>query len=378
VLALLQGMVKGLEQLLASVDPSVLHARDAVKLLEAASAVEQRAAALKTLVAERAAEAGAWSREGYRSPEAWLSQKTGVGYGEAAATLAASEKLPDLPAVDEALRRGELSGPQVQQVVPAATAENEQCLLEAAGRENLNQLRKTCDKEKARRRTAEQERARQERIRKERFFKSWTDGDGAYRFEGKATAAVGARIEAAISAEADNQFKTASADGRRDSAGAYRMDALEHLITEGGANVDTTVVIRADASALAGGEGVCETSTGPVPVEEAIGAILAGAFVKLLLRDGVDITGVSHQGRHIPVELRSAVVERDGYACVRPGCGATQHLQVHHWVIDYAKPGGATAYWNLATVCRHDHQLVTHGGHKLEGGPGKWNWIPPP
>jgi hypothetical protein len=51
---------------------------------------------------------------------------------------------------------------------------------------------------------------------------------------------------------------------------------------------------------------------------------------------------------------------------------------VHHWVIDYAKPGGATAYWNLATVCRHDHQLVTHGGHKLEGGPGRWSWIPPP
>jgi hypothetical protein len=50
---------------------------------------------------------------------------------------------------------------------------------------------------------------------------------------------------------------------------------------------------------------------------------------------------------------------------------------VHHWRIDHAK-GGATAYWNLATLCRHDHDLVTHGGHKLGGGPGKWTWIPPP
>jgi hypothetical protein len=75
--------------------------------------------------------------------------------------------------------------------------------------------------------------------------------------------------------------------------------------------------------------------------------------------------------------LDTAIVERDGYHCVRPGCGATQRLEVHHWRVDHAK-GGATAYWNLATLCRHDHALVTHGGHRLDGGPGRWTWVPPP
>ncbi|MBV8159705.1 MAG: HNH endonuclease, partial [Acidimicrobiia bacterium] len=86
---------------------------------------------------------------------------------------------------------------------------------------------------------------------------------------------------------------------------------------------------------------------------------------------------VAHHGRHIPAELRTAIVERDGYACVRPGCGSPTNLEVHHYRVDHAD-GGPIAYWNAATVCRHDHRLLTHGGHRLEGGPGDWSWIPPP
>ena len=377
MLAALHAMAKRLDGMLGSLDPALLAPRDAVAVLEAASAVEQRAAAVKTLVAARAAEAGAWRAEGHRSPEAWLSEKTGTSYGEAQATLGASEKLPELPAVGDALRKGELSGPRLRELAGAATPDNEQRLLDGATRQSHRQLRDACARERARTRSAEEERARAERIHAERFFRSWTDPDGAYRFEGRTTAAVGARIQAAVEAEADLVFKEARAEGRHEPAGAYRMDALERLVCGGGARVDTTVVVRVDADRLAGDDGVCETATGAVPVEEAIGAILAGAFVKAVVRDGVDITMVSHLGRYLPVELRTAVNERDGHMCVRPGCGATQHLQIHHWRIDNAKQG-PTAYWNLATVCRHDHALLTHGGHRLEGGPGRWTWVPPP
>jgi len=40
--------------------------------------------------------------------------------------------------------------------------------------------------------------------------------------------------------------------------------------------------------------------------------------------------------------------------------------------------GGPMAYWNAASACPHDHHLLTHCGHRLEGGPGNWTWIPPP
>ena len=81
--------------------------------------------------------------------------------------------------------------------------------------------------------------------------------------------------------------------------------------------------------------------------------------------------------RHIPEVLRTAVQERDGWRRVRPGCGGRHRLQTHHCRIDYGKPG-PTAYWNLATLFRFDHDLVTHRGHRLEGGPGNWKWIEPP
>ena len=179
-------------------------------------------------------------------------------------------------------------------------------------------------------------------------------------------------------------FKEAWAAGRRESHTAYKLDALVRLVTSGGGGgaadggaSKTQVVVRVDATRLAGGDGMCETATGPVPVDEAIGAILAGAFVKVVLRDGVDITKVSHLGsRHIPVELRTTVNERDGFMCVRPTCGATQNLELHHYRVDYAK-GGPTAYWNLGTLCSHDHALVTTGGHELRGGPGAWEWVLP-
>jgi hypothetical protein len=377
VLQRLQNMGPELDAILLSLDPEAMHPRDALAYLEAATAAEVRLGAIKTVVAGRAADAGAWAREGYRSPEEWLAQKAGTSYGEAAATLDASAKLAELPALDAALRHGELSGPKLRELAAAATPENEGRLITAAKRESVKQLRKTCAGEKAKARSADEERARHDRIHRERFYRSWTDADGAYRYEGKTTALVGARMDAAIEAEAERVFKAAYAEGKREPAGAYKADAVENLLTGGGASVDTTVVLRVDAEHMAGGEGTCETSTGTVPVDEAIGAILAGAFVKVLERDGVDITRVAHPGRHRPAMLDTAIFERDGYSCVRPGCGATQRLQVHHYKIDYGKQG-PTAYWNLATLCRHDHDLVTHGGHKLEGGPGKWSWIPPP
>src|SRR5689334_2686433 len=129
MLGALQRMASGLDAMLASCDPALVAPRDAVALLDAVTSVERRAAAFKTLLAERAAEANRWAHEGYRSPEEWLSAKSGTSYSEAAATLEASAKLTDLPAVNDALRRGELSAPRTRELTSAATPANEQRLL---------------------------------------------------------------------------------------------------------------------------------------------------------------------------------------------------------------------------------------------------------
>lgn len=283
-----------------------------------------------------------------------------------------------MPGLEKAVRDGQLSGPQLNELASAATPDNEQQLLEASKTQSFKQLRRTCANEKAKARPVDREEARHQRIHAERHHKSWSDAEGAYCYSGRTTAAAGARLEAALDAETNAVFKAARAEGRSEALGAYRADALLNLVCGGGAKVDTTVVIRVDESRLRGDEGLCEAvATGAVPVSEVIAAILAGAFVKIVLTDGVDISKVSHHGRHIPEVLRTAIHERDRYTCVRPGCGASTRLQIHHWIVDYGKKG-ATAYWNLASACPHDHYLLTHGGHRLEGGPGNWTWIPPP
>src|SRR5437868_3724886 len=243
-------MVKSLDAILSSLDPALLHTSDAVQVLDAATAVAQRADAIKALVASRAAEAGQWASQGHRSPEEWLAKKTGTSYGQAAGTLNASEKLAELPELEGAVRNGELSGPQLNELAAAATPENEKQLLDASKRQSFKQLRRTCANEKAKARSVERDEARHERIHKDRYYRSHTDDEGAYCFEGKTTTAVGARIEAAIGAEADKVFKEAYAQGRRESAAAYRLDALVNLICGGGAKVDTQVVLRVDESRL--------------------------------------------------------------------------------------------------------------------------------
>src|SRR5437764_3083279 len=207
-------MSNELDEMLSSLDPSRMHANDAVRVLHAAADVEQRAASIKTLVASRAAEAGQWAHEGYRSPEEWLSKRTGTSYGQAAGTLNASEKLKELPTLADAVRGGELSQQQLNEVAAAATPDNEKQLLDASKRQSFKQLRRTCANEKAKARSEEREQARHDRVHRERFYRSCTDADGAYCFEGKTTAAQGARIEAALGAETDEVFKQARAEGR--------------------------------------------------------------------------------------------------------------------------------------------------------------------
>src|SRR4029077_4945245 len=120
---------------------------------------------------------------------------------------------------------------------------------------------------------------------------------------------------------------------------AYRADALVALVTgrgilgptgqqPGGRPAPTAtpaptgrtpapraqLVIRADLTALRRGhlEGdeLCEIpGVGPVPVEVAL-AHLGAALTRLVITDGVDVTTVYSPGRHLPMPVRAALLER--------------------------------------------------------------------
>ena len=82
--------------------------------------IERLGAAGKVLYTRRAAQGVVWRDEGHRSAASWMAEKTQTGMGEAMAVLETAEALTSLPETTEALRRGELSGPQVKVIAAAA------------------------------------------------------------------------------------------------------------------------------------------------------------------------------------------------------------------------------------------------------------------
>jgi hypothetical protein len=324
-----------------------------------------------------------------------VAQTTGSAEGDARGLLETSEHLISLPETTEALRRGELSAPQLKEIAATAVqnpaAEKE--LIATAARSGLKGLRDECRRVKARAISETDARERYEQIRKNRSLVTWTDSDGVGRVEARLTPDALGRFVAAIQSEANAIFKEARKSGHHESPMAYAADALVALVT--GTNISgavsgsggnsrpstpsTTMHLRVDVAALRRGNledgEVCEIpGVGPVPLATATNAI-GDAVLKVIVTDGVDVKAVANMKRAIPARLRTALIERDE-KCVVPGCDVGKGLENDHYQIDFIKDG-PTEMWNLCRLCRWHHYLKTHGGYAISGGPGNWEWSAP-
>ena len=77
-------------------------------------------------------EQDAWAVEGVKSCAHWLNWKCGIALGAAREKVRVAQALPNLPAISEAFRRGELSYSKVRAMTRVATPENEGYLLSIA------------------------------------------------------------------------------------------------------------------------------------------------------------------------------------------------------------------------------------------------------
>ena len=375
---------KNLGKVVESLEPDLLHATDAARLLERFAAIEKLAAAAVTLLAPRAAAAGSW-RGAERSAAHWLARTTGRSVGAAVGVLEAGERLNELPATAEALRAGKLSAGQVTEiasaaaVAPAAEAE----LVAAAATDGIASLRDRCRRVQAAARVDEA--TRHDAIHRRRYLRHWSDPDGAFRLDLRTTADAGAEVLAALEVRRAKVFEAARKAERRESQEAYLADALVELARDAEAGVDgerggprAMVHVRVDHSAFRRGhteEGeTCEIAgVGPVPVATAR-ALASDAILQAVVTKGVEVTAVAHVGRTIPARLRTALEARDP-SCVIEGCGVSRPLEIDH-IVPFAE-GGPTHIDNLARLCRWHHHLKTYCGYRLEGGPGRWKWVGP-
>jgi hypothetical protein len=90
-------------------------------------------------------------------------------------------------------------------------------------------------------------------------------------------------------------------------------------------------------------------------------ALEQDAFLKVVLHDGVRIDTVTHFGRHIPAELRTALELGPpplfGGATCACGCGGRYNLQHDH--IDPVANNGPTSLDNLQPLTAGHHRLKT-------------------
>ncbi len=389
MLAALDNARRELSRHLAGADPALVTSATAAELVALFAEIERLGSAGKVLYAERAAQSMVWRDQGHRSAASWMAATSGTGMGEAIGALETSAALGCLPETSEALRRGELSAPQVKVIAGAALGDprTEAELLRSAATRSLKGLKETAAQLRAADGSAEQELARYNAIRASRRVRHWTDPDGALRLDARLTPDAGARVLSVLRPEADARFHQARKDQNPEPPAAYLADALVALVCgepvtakNATASPRATVSIRVDAAALRrghveGGETCVIPGVGPVPVAVARRQ-LSDATVKLLVVDAVDVLSVCHAGRTVPAHLQSALEERDP-TCVVPECDVAQGLQNHHWVVDYVACK-TTSLDNVARVCGWHHDLISYEGYVLSGGPGAWEMRAPP
>jgi hypothetical protein len=395
VLAALKAARREVARHLAAADPDRVTTAQAAELVELFAEIERLGAAGRVVYTKRAAESTVWRDQGHRSAASWMAEKTKTGMGDAIATLETAEALQSLPATSDALRRGELSTPQVKVIAAAAAAHPraESELLAAAATHSLKGLKERCAQVRAAATSVAEELARYNAVRAARYVRHWSDPDGAFRLDAKLTPDAGAKLLSVLEAEADARFTEARSTGAQEPPAAYLADALVSLVAgeptgpgrssgRGRSNGSgrSTVCIRVDATALRRGyakrgETCAIPGVGPVPVAVATRQ-LSDAFVKVLVTDGVDVLSVCHIGRSVPAHVQSALEERDP-KCVVPGCDTANGLENHHWDVPFAECGTSTLA-GLARVCAWHHDLLTYDGYVLTGSAGSWEMRAPP
>jgi hypothetical protein len=355
-----------LERLASDFEPGTLTGEQAVRVVAELGVIRRLVDGMLGRAAKRMEETSAHAATGARDAAHLYARAVGSDTTEARRAISTAKRLERLPETRAAVQEGRLSVRQAELVADAATRNPgaERSLLAAAG-EGLTPLKDACVRARAQ---AEDPDARAARQHAARRYRMWTASDGMVEGHFRVTPEVGGGIKAKLDQETQRIFRSRRRSGPHESLEAYAADAFAHLIQrDTGAKTTkstvTNVHVVIDHPALVRGnvlEGErCEIpGVGPVNVAW-VREMLGEAFVTAVIKKGRDITTVAHFGRHIPVELQTAMIV-GGRECDVAGCHSRGYLERDHCEVDYAK-GGPSAWWNMAWLCSVHHRRKTRG-----------------
>ena len=339
--------------------------------------------------------AGGWHAQGALSCAHWLAWRIGLGPGPAREKVRVAHRLGELPLIDEALRRGEISYSKVRAMTRIATRENEAELLEMARAMTAAQLEKLC---RLRRQVQWLECRDPWEVEERRWVSCRDRDDGTVTVTMSLLPDEAATVMRAIEACAGTarlaDGAVAMAEIALAAGGAGRTDA--HAVppapTETDASAETgapevapaAAPVTAGVSGRLGGAGAgrppvevvvhvsAETLEGRTERGDGLGVetcrrLLCDAGVVPVLEAGGRTIDVGRRTRVIPAALRRALRDRDG-GCRFPGCRNMRWLDAHH--VQHWVDGGPTALDNTVLLCRRHHRYLHEYGFSASASEG--------
>lgn len=326
---------------------------------------------------------GGWHRAGAVSCAHWLSWRVGMDLGAAREKVRVANRLAELPVIDEALARGEVSYSKVRAMTRIATAGNETDLLGMARNTTGSQLERICRLKRSVNNLDAAVAKGQEECRRYVVQRSTDDGmvstqvrlhpEEAARFIralellGRGNLADGAvaLADLGLSGAVADTFTSeatprAPADGRESGGDApTAADVPPEVSRAGTVRPPVEVVLHVSAADL---QGVTELGDG-ISAETCRRALCDSGVVPMLEDEGGRTIDVGRKTRTIPSALRRALLARDG-GCRFPGCTNRRFVDGHH--IQHWIDGGATSLDNTALLCRRHHRYVHECGFTIE------------
>ena len=319
-----------------------------------------------------------------RQVAADLALATGTTSGTAQEFVAVAERLDQLGGTREALAAGRLSVTEARVIAETAPdPDAEDRLIRVAELEGLGVLRREATATRA---ATEDPAARWRRHRAARCLSTWTDLDGMVAGRFRLPPEVGGEVRAILDDATRRRYRD-QLPGHREPPERCAADALVALLRSaaggsvpGGRSGRTSPTgkraparrsgavrpvlhVVVDHAALVRGATLpgerCEIpGVGPVSVDWAR-HLLGEAFLTAVIAAGRDVRTVAHLGRHVPAEVRTALVAQ-GRRCDVEGCARAGYLELDHCEVDHAA-GGPTSLDNLTWLCWEHHRRKTDG-----------------
>jgi uncharacterized protein DUF222/HNH endonuclease len=315
---------------------------------------------------------GGWNT-GFRSCAAWLSWRVGLDLRAARERVRVARALGTLPALAEALARGELSYAKVRALTRVATPETEARLLgvgragTAAHVERIVRGWRCVDRKAEARESARQHAGRALHIHH--------DEDGTVVLRGRLSPEVGALLLHSLAAARETLYQKVGGSAEPPTMAQQQADALAllaesglHHLHPGAPGERYQVVVHVDASVLANPDqpGQSLLEDGPRVSAETSRRLACDAS-RVVMRHDEDgrTVEVGARTRTIPPALRRALQHRDR-GCRFPGCGLPfgQGHHLRHWA-----QGGPTTLSNLALLCSRHHRAVHEEGYQVDCKP---------